>query len=489
MASPTRGARPAEPTSTTSDDDACAVCLDPWASAGPHRVAALKCGHLFGLSCIEEAVAATGRCPLCAAAATRADVVPLFVTRLTAADGTAAAETERIAAAEAAARAAAEAALAKARANVAELKRRVARLTRDKARLVHVLESVRKDGKSLIDDDGSAADDDAPVDAVGRPARRPRLAEPPAFTHRLTIPLPGVTALDACASAGVAVAGAASTLRRCSLLAPSFSTAIALPLTSVRCVALADANIALAVGRGSAAGVAGAVVDARCGMVAASLAAAPFPALCGVWGDDASAPSTSIVLGLTSGGLATYDTRKPVAPVAVAPPSGAPRPVHTLCGAPGGRLLAATAAGGTLWERSEDEWAPANAPALPTDTACCGAAVAGNIAALVARTTPAAPPALALWSVEGEPHLLGTTGPAPAATAARSVAVVEGDTPLGVVGAGSSLVAWPLTTGVSSDPILLPSVPGGDVTAVAGGGGGVVVAATGAAVSVVRRGE
>lgn len=511
MASPTRSARPTVDAPTaTDDDDACAVCLEPWASAGPHRVAALKCGHLFGLNCVQAAVDATKRCPLCSAPATRDDALPLFVgARLVAADGMAAAETERLAAAEAAARAALEAALVKARATAPDLRRRVARLTKDKARLVALLDSVRKDGGG----GGGVVPADAPVDARGRPlesggeraAQRARHASPtPAFSHRLTIHVPGATALDACAAAGVAVAGCAPSgastaalLRRCSLLAPSLAPSIALPLTSVREVVLCGPHIALAVGRGAAAGVAGAVVDARCGTVAATLASTPFPALCGVWAGDNAAASTSIVLGLTSGGLAHYDTRRPGAPVATAPPPGgaaalAPRPVHTLTAAPSGRLLAVTAAGGTLWQETGGVWAPAAVAGLATDQPCFGGTCA-HVAALATRSAPATPPTLALWSLADAPVSLGVTALAPAPCGPRTLATVVGGsddhTPLVVVGAGGALAAWPLAgAAAGTHPETLALVPGGDVVSLAGAGGGVLVAATAGCVSVVRRG-
>lgn len=38
------------------DDDGCTcpICFDLWEVSGDHRVAALKCGHLFGNSCIKR---------------------------------------------------------------------------------------------------------------------------------------------------------------------------------------------------------------------------------------------------------------------------------------------------------------------------------------------------------------------------------------------------------------------------------------------------
>ena len=94
--------------------DECVICLEPWSSEGPHRVAALRrCGHLFGASCVRAAVAsqALGRCPLCNEPASAGDVINLFVSggasssaRISATDGAAAAAAERVAEAEQAAR-------------------------------------------------------------------------------------------------------------------------------------------------------------------------------------------------------------------------------------------------------------------------------------------------------------------------------------------------------------------------------------------------
>lgn len=38
------------------DDDGqtCPVCLDSWELTGDHRLISLKCGHLFGDSCIRR---------------------------------------------------------------------------------------------------------------------------------------------------------------------------------------------------------------------------------------------------------------------------------------------------------------------------------------------------------------------------------------------------------------------------------------------------
>ncbi|XP_041449790.1 uncharacterized protein LOC121404425 [Drosophila obscura] len=47
------------------DDHTCIICLSPWESTGPHRVASLPCGHLYGMSCIRLSVRRTEFCPKC----------------------------------------------------------------------------------------------------------------------------------------------------------------------------------------------------------------------------------------------------------------------------------------------------------------------------------------------------------------------------------------------------------------------------------------
>ena len=69
-----------------SPDDAvaCAVCLEPCAISGPHQVASLACGHVFGHACISQWLERKkkkngGKCPQCNARATTRDVRKLFV--------------------------------------------------------------------------------------------------------------------------------------------------------------------------------------------------------------------------------------------------------------------------------------------------------------------------------------------------------------------------------------------------------------------------
>ncbi|KAJ2879286.1 RING finger and WD repeat domain-containing protein 3 [Coemansia asiatica] len=85
------------------DDDAsesstCPICLDTWGISGSHRVVALKCGHLFGQSCVRKWLMQGGRkssagsglskgkCPECNQAATKRDMRPIFARSIVAID-------------------------------------------------------------------------------------------------------------------------------------------------------------------------------------------------------------------------------------------------------------------------------------------------------------------------------------------------------------------------------------------------------------------
>ena len=63
----------------------CPVCFDAWSNSGSHRVVSLKCGHLFGQSCIERWVHSGGkgaRCPQCNESAQKKDIRPIYVRNL-----------------------------------------------------------------------------------------------------------------------------------------------------------------------------------------------------------------------------------------------------------------------------------------------------------------------------------------------------------------------------------------------------------------------
>ncbi|ELR16865.1 zinc finger, C3HC4 type (RING finger) domain containing protein [Acanthamoeba castellanii str. Neff] len=66
----------------------CTICLDSWQSSGPHKICSLKCGHLFGRSCIEKWLRNNKLCPMCKAKAQRSHIRPLFVQHLIVVDNT-----------------------------------------------------------------------------------------------------------------------------------------------------------------------------------------------------------------------------------------------------------------------------------------------------------------------------------------------------------------------------------------------------------------
>ncbi|XP_034281435.1 E3 ubiquitin-protein ligase RFWD3 [Pantherophis guttatus] len=69
--------------------DTCAICFEEWTNAGQHRLAALRCGHLFGYSCIERWLKGqVGKCPQCNKKAKRTDIVVLYARTLKALDTT-----------------------------------------------------------------------------------------------------------------------------------------------------------------------------------------------------------------------------------------------------------------------------------------------------------------------------------------------------------------------------------------------------------------
>lgn len=82
------GGDPAAESGDDSDEESscCPVCFEPWSSSGKHRIVSLRCGHLFGKSCIEKwlshqsnGAAGCAKCPQCNAPARRSDIRVLFV--------------------------------------------------------------------------------------------------------------------------------------------------------------------------------------------------------------------------------------------------------------------------------------------------------------------------------------------------------------------------------------------------------------------------
>lgn len=77
------------PASQESESDGCTICFEAWTTAGEHRPATLRCGHLFGYSCIQRWLKAQGplaKCPQCNKKAKRSDVVLVYALSVRALD-------------------------------------------------------------------------------------------------------------------------------------------------------------------------------------------------------------------------------------------------------------------------------------------------------------------------------------------------------------------------------------------------------------------
>lgn len=82
---------PQEPEGTDDDSaEQCPICMDNWTNTGEHRLCCLRCGHLFGHSCIirwlEECPLANRRCPHCSQKARIKDIRFLYARKLTTVD-------------------------------------------------------------------------------------------------------------------------------------------------------------------------------------------------------------------------------------------------------------------------------------------------------------------------------------------------------------------------------------------------------------------
>lgn len=66
----------------------CNICFEAWSNTGTHRISSLKCGHFFGLSCIEKWLNSTGGndCPTCNEKAAKKDIRHHYVATLKAID-------------------------------------------------------------------------------------------------------------------------------------------------------------------------------------------------------------------------------------------------------------------------------------------------------------------------------------------------------------------------------------------------------------------
>eukprot|EP00057_Strongylocentrotus_purpuratus_P032302 XP_787195.3 PREDICTED: E3 ubiquitin-protein ligase RFWD3 [Strongylocentrotus purpuratus] len=70
---------------SASDDESqsCIICYEPWTTSGSHRLVSLRCGHLFGQSCIEQWLKGQGgKCPQCNTKAKKTDVRVIYAKAL-----------------------------------------------------------------------------------------------------------------------------------------------------------------------------------------------------------------------------------------------------------------------------------------------------------------------------------------------------------------------------------------------------------------------
>lgn len=69
------------------EETVCNICLEPWTNSGEHRIASLKCGHFFGLSCIEKWLkGGKNGCPNCNEKSSKKDLRVHYVVKLKALD-------------------------------------------------------------------------------------------------------------------------------------------------------------------------------------------------------------------------------------------------------------------------------------------------------------------------------------------------------------------------------------------------------------------
>lgn len=71
--------------------DSCSICMEEWTIGAEHQVCVLKCGHLFGRSCIERWIKDQGqaaKCPNCNKPAKKHDIRNVWCKSIRAADST-----------------------------------------------------------------------------------------------------------------------------------------------------------------------------------------------------------------------------------------------------------------------------------------------------------------------------------------------------------------------------------------------------------------
>uniref|UniRef100_H3C986 RING-type E3 ubiquitin transferase n=1 Tax=Tetraodon nigroviridis TaxID=99883 RepID=H3C986_TETNG len=85
---PTACAPAPPPCGEEGEGDSCTICFEAWTAAGEHRLSALRCGHLFGFTCIQRWLKARAPPASCNKKAKRSDIVLLYAPKLKALDNT-----------------------------------------------------------------------------------------------------------------------------------------------------------------------------------------------------------------------------------------------------------------------------------------------------------------------------------------------------------------------------------------------------------------
>lgn len=65
---------------SVGDDDGqiCTICFEQWTNMSDHRLVSLRCGHLFGRSCITRWLKGQNRCPQCNARARKSEIRNIY---------------------------------------------------------------------------------------------------------------------------------------------------------------------------------------------------------------------------------------------------------------------------------------------------------------------------------------------------------------------------------------------------------------------------
>ncbi|XP_015191143.1 PREDICTED: E3 ubiquitin-protein ligase RFWD3-like [Polistes dominula] len=76
---------------TEDSHQSCPICMDLWTATGDHRLCCLRCGHLFGRSCVTKwlqvsCTPSNRRCPQCNIKANLKDIRNLYATKLVSID-------------------------------------------------------------------------------------------------------------------------------------------------------------------------------------------------------------------------------------------------------------------------------------------------------------------------------------------------------------------------------------------------------------------